>query len=265
MAAIISKVQLMVLDIVSASTWAVEQWAESLKNNAQRIKEKLDAKIPNSDVFSAKVAGPSSLAYMGVLNPAYVSQSGLDYDEMLAKQTDNLSKSFEKFRGQYDFLFETVDGIFAKRFKELVDRAKADWSKGVAEKTLAFTGTRIYEYGLSMLAPMWLTGDAKTMSYLRAGDKTLLGIQKRICSEAARPSLRTYLNQRLVQSGATLIAQKWSATAITKQNDLMNVLINGYRDPALNIEVFTTGGDSHVDWVKVGQTYYLEIQVAVTP
>lgn len=262
---IVSKIQLMILDIEEASPWAVEQWAESLKNNAERIKAKLDAKIPNSDTFSAKIADPSSSAYLGVLNAAFVSQSGLNYDELLAKQDENLARSFAKFQGKHNFMFETVEGVPAKRFKELVDRAKEDWSKGVAERSLGFTGTKIYEYGLSALSGMWLTADPKVVEYLRGGDKLKVGGPKLICTEANKPSLRTFLNQRLIQSGATLIRQKWLGSAITKQNDQTNFLMNGFRDPLANIVTFSTGGGSHVDWVKIGASYYLEIQVGITP
>lgn len=265
MAAVISQVQLMVLSMPEALEWSKEQWAQGLKDNAERMNEKRKAKIPNANEFSAKLAGPSSLSYAGILNPGFVSRSGSSAEEIVASQYSNLKNSYQKYSEQLDYMFETVDGVPAKRFKDQVDLAKEDWSKGAGARTLAFTGSKVYAYGLSTLAGMWLTADPRIEGALRGGDVVVLGGPKLICFESAKPSLRTFLNQRLIQAGATLVKQDWLASAITKQNDLTNALLNGYRDPALNIEVFTTGGDSHVDWVRVGEAYYLEVQVAVTP
>ena len=64
---------------------------------------------------------------------------------------------------------------------------------------------------------------------------------------------------------AKIVKANYNSNIITKENDLTNVIMNGYRDPALNIEVFTTGGESHVDFIMIDEQLFLEVQVSVTP
>lgn len=265
MAAIISRVRLQLLTVPGASQYSKDQWAEQLKAKAERMNTNRKAKIANGDDFSAIMSGPAAEAYRSVLNPDFVSRRGLSAIQMTAKQASNMADAFNKYSDKLDFMFVEVEGVPAKRFKERVDLGKETWSEGVSKKTLPFTGSRQDFLGLSSLAGMWLIDDPRTELNLRGGDVVQIGGPKRICTEDSKSALRMVLNQRLIQSGASLIDQNWEQTTMDEENNKLNALVNGYRDPLLNIEQFTTGGDSHVNWILDTGTPYLEIQVAVTP
>lgn len=263
--ALVSKVRLAVLSVPQAEEWSKEKWAEHLKAMAERMKSTVDIRIPTGEVFDAILAGPANLAYSNFVNPDFVSRGGQNAESIKASHHANLSEAYLKYKEQMDFLFAEVDGVPAKRFKDLVEQAKEAWSRGAASRTLPFTGVNRFVRGLVSLAGMWLTGDPRTEGYIRPADAVLVGTAKRICAESAKPSLRALLGQRLIQSGSTLVKRNWSEDGMTEENDKTNALINGYRDPALLIAEFTTGGDSHIDWIRIDDIPYLEIQVSVTP
>jgi hypothetical protein len=239
----------------------IDKWAESFKANAVSINDKRKAKIPTEAEFQARMAQPSNLNFAGFVNPAFVNRAGQNASEIITGQGANLSRSFKKYNDKLDWIFATVDGIPAKRFKELVDIAKQDFSKGIAARTLVLTGTRVEALGPAPLAAFWLVGERKVLDSLRPGDEVKEGGPYMICQVNVRPTLKTALNQRLIQAGVSIIKANYQPAEFTEQNDRTNHLVQSLINPGLGLTPFATGGLSHVDFILVHSRPYLEVQV----
>jgi hypothetical protein len=260
---IVSEVRLIVDYRPEAPERVTQQWKESLIANAERINAKRKAQIPDSTAFVDKLATPAIQAYASFVNPAFQSKSGLNAGQIRANHGANIKTAFEKYQGQLDFLFATVDGIPAKRFKDLVERGAADYSKGMASVILPFTGCRIEGLGLTSIAGRWLTGDVTTEGKLRAGDSITAGGPYRICPHAKKPGLKTLLNQRLIQAGVNIVKAAHDASVIAAENQLTAEEVQGLVDPGLDLIPFVGNSpDSHVDYIVVDGQLYLSIRVS---
>lgn len=260
---VISHVKLLVEFPSEAAQRVVNQWAEALKLNAERINEKRLSRVPNENVFQNRLAAPSSIGYQPMINPTFVSRAGNDSDGVITNQAANFMRSFKKYTRAWEHMFQTVDGIPAKRFKELIDLAKQDFSEGIAARTLPFTGTKIEGRGPAAIAPLWLTGSPTTEDQLRAGDTVLEGGPVRICPQTKKPGLKAMLTQRLVQAGARIVKAKFDPALIAAQNQLTAEQVQGFVDPALDLIPFVAGGDSMVDYIlEQNKLLYLEIKVS---
>jgi hypothetical protein len=245
----------------TAPARVVAQWAEALKLNAERINEKRRIMIPNEETFQSKLAKTSTDKFAPFVNPGFVNEEGLDAQEIISKQGANIRDSYLKYTNRLDYTFATVDGIPAKRYKELVDLAREDFSRGAAKRTLAFTGVKIEELGPAPIAGRWLVGDNLVVGKLRQADKVLEGGPYLITSVKDRSSFKAMLIQRLVQAGAAIIRANFSSTVISSHNGQTNHLVQSLVDPALGLMPFATGGLSHVDYVMEHDDLWLEIQV----
>lgn len=237
-------------------------WEEFLTTMAQRINERRKARIPDGEAFIARLAGPSR-GRRQFVNPAFTSRSGMDATELTANQAANLMRSFEKYNKKLDQAFETVDGVPAKKFIDLVKGARSDFAKGIAERTLAFTGSKLEGLGITALATLWLTGDPTTEGHLRAGDIIVAGGPYKVCPDAKKPGLKAMLNQRLIQAGTTIVKAEFAPAVIARQNQLTCEQVQGFVDTTLNLAPFTVGGDSRVDYIVEDGVMYLEVKVSL--
>jgi hypothetical protein len=241
----------------------VGKWADRLKASAQAIDQNRRVKIPDEVRFQNRIGDASTVGFQRLVAPDFVSRSGLTRQSVVDKQVANLKRAFKKYARGWDYAFATVDGIPAKRFQELVESAREDYSEGTAARTLGFTGTRLEAYGPAPLAALWLTGDPTTLDHLRAGDQILAGGPYRVCPETKKPGLKAMLNQRLIQTGATIVRANFAPAIFAVQNQLTAEQVQGFVDPALDLIPFVAGGDSHVDYIiGPNDQLYLEIKVS---
>lgn len=259
---IVSHVKLMATIPYTTSQRIIDDWTKSLKDDAPGMYAKLLSRIPDESRFVERLAQPAQDGFKPFVNPGFVSKSGLPEQAIKSSQGSNLKRSYEKYRKKLQYYFETVDGIQAKRFKELVELMKDDFAKGVAERTLAFTGTKIEGRGLAPITALWLVNDVRVLDYLRAGDEILAGGPYLICPPGIKPALKAALNQRLIQAGAGIIKSEGATGAITGNNDRTNQIVQGFVDSSLGLEPFTTGGLSHVDFVVESGQLFLDVQVS---
>ncbi len=253
---------ILITDVPVTPQRVKEQWAEGLKNNAARINAKRKLRIPDATAFNASLATASIESYKDVLNPAFKSRAGLSKEIIEANQASNIRRSWEKYNDQLDYAFETVDGIEAKRFKEYVDRAKTEFAKGIAARTLPFTGIKAEGLGLAAIAALWLTGNKTVEGYLRAGDSVLEGGTYLISVHEKKPGLKAMLTQRLVQVGANILKCEFVPAVMAALNQTTNEMVQGFVDPGLNLTPFVAGGDSHVDYILVDSVLKLSIKVS---
>lgn len=261
MSTIVSHVRLAVNMRESASARVVEQWAEAFKLNALRINEKRLLMIPNEETFQSRLAKTSSDKFAAFVNPAFTSESGLDGAEIVSKQSANIRESYLDYKEHLDWLFETVDGIPAKRFKEMIDRAREAFSRGVAKRNLPFTGVKVEQLGPAPIAARWLAGEAKIVGKLRDADKVLGGGPYMITQKKSRSAFKAGLLGRLVQAGAAILRANFSSAVLTAQNDQTNHQVQSMIDPGLGLVPFATGGESHVDYIVDHDDLWLDVQV----
>ena len=260
---ILSHVQLVVLRPLVAPQRMVDQWADGLKTNAERVNQKRKAVIGNDTNFQSKLASPSNQEFAPFVNPGFVSRAGLSNSEIIDKHKDNLKQAFDKYNDKLDFVFETVEGVFAKRYKDRVDLTTGSFSKGVAKRTLPFTGIKVEGRGPAAIAGLWLVDDPMAERLIRGGDNVLEGGPFLITYDDTKAALKAALTQRITQAGNAIIRSDYAAPVFTAQNDLTNKVVQGLVDPALGIEAFATGGASRVDFIRINNDLFLEIQVSV--
>lgn len=237
------------------------KWNEMLKANASRIKQGIDAVIANEADFRKKLAGPASQNYALYVPTGFISRRGLDAANIRAKHFNKLSQTYQKYSEELAKKFETVDGIPAKRFQEEVDLATKHYQKLVGRTTLGLTGLRLDGRGPAAIAGLWLSGDKLVLRDIRPADKVLEGGPYLITRPKLWSAFKAALTGRLTQGGVIILQHEFEAARITEQNDLVNVLVQSYVDPALGLTPFTTGGLSHVDFQMSDSKLYLDIQV----
>jgi hypothetical protein len=232
-----------------------------MKDEAPDMYAKMLSRIPDMKRFVERLGQPSHDGYAPSLNPAFVNKSGQGHDDIQASQASNIKLSYEKYRAKLEFMFGTVDGIPAKRFKEMVEQMKGVYGLGAIARTLPFTGTKIEGRGPAPLASMWLVNDLTVLDQIRAADKVLEGGPTRVCSAETVPDFRVMLNQRLIQAGASIVKRNFDAAAFAAQNARINHMVQSLVDPGLGLTPFATGGLSHVDYIMEHDQLFLDIQV----
>lgn len=259
---IVSHVQLMVPMSVAAPTRLGDKWAERLQSEAAYINQNRKSRIPDEATFQARLARPSHLGFSPMVNPGFYTRSGLNGDEVVINQQANIERAYEKYRTSLDYMFAEVDGEVAKRFKDLVAYKKANYLKGISERTLPFTGMRQDVLGAAAIASLWLTNDLMVLDFLRGGDNQLAGGPYLITSHRKKAQLKAMLTGRLIQAGALMLKSGLNAALMATHNQVTNEEIQGFTDPALDLIPFVAGGDSHVDYVLDKGALWLEIKVS---
>jgi hypothetical protein len=207
------------------------------------------------------MADASEQRYRGYPNPAFLSKHGLNAEDITSNQAANLKRSYEKYNTAWQYMFETVDGVPAKRYKDKIARSKIAYGKGVAARTLPFTGFKDEGRGPVSIAGLWLTGDQSVLRDLRSGDRVDEGGPILICSALDRSSFKAMLTGRLIQAGAVILKANLTDTVIAAHNAQTNHLVQSLVDPGLGLVPFATGGLSHVNFTKENRHLFLEIQV----
>ena len=239
----------------------VDKWAEGFKNRAKFINEHRKARIPDGERFGARLAGVSSKAYRQVINPAFVSRAGASAQDIINRQAANLDQSFKKYDEGLDFVYQTVDGVEAKRFKEKVDAGREHYAEGMARKTTPFTGIP-GSRGPVVLAGLWLTADPITEGEIRGNDQILEGNPILITKPESRAAFKGALIPRLQQAGAAILDGGFGQAIMQAHNDITNEIVQGFVNKALQLVPFSTGGESHVDYLVETGVFYIDIQVA---
>jgi len=256
-----SHVELMATLPTNVVNRVVETWARTLKSESEDMYAKILERIPDLKRFVERLAQASHDGYAPSLNPGFTSKSDQPASEIQAAQASNLKRSYEKYAAKLQFLFGTVDGVGAKRFKELIDLMKQAFGSGVAERTLPFTGTKIEGRGCAPIAALWLVNDLRVLDWLRAGDKVKEGGPYLVTVVGQRTAFKTALNQRLIQAGAAIVKANYNATIIADQNARTNHLVQRFVDPGLGLTPFATGGLSHIDYITKDDQLFLDVQV----
>ncbi len=237
-------------------------WAENLKARAPEVYQRLIAVVPDETKFYEVIANLANLNWMPFVAPDFVSESGQDKGNIARSHADKLKTSYDKWVKQLAHAYETVDGIEAKRFKELVDLNQSSFLKAMSTRVLPFTGLTVEGRGPAPKAALWLTGNQKVIRMM-GGDEILEGGPYRVCPRTKIPGPRAMLVQRLIQAGNNIIKANYDSAVITAENQKTAEEVQGFVDPALDLIPFVAGGDSHVDYILgENKQLYLEIKVS---
>jgi hypothetical protein len=256
-----SHVKLMATMQMEAANRIVEKWARTLKAESPDMYDKIMSRIPDEQRFAERLAQPASAGYKGFVSPTFTSKSGQEAFEIESAHGANLKRSYEKFLAKVKYAFETVEGVAAKRFKELVDLMKPTFGKGVSERTLPFTGTKVEGRGCAPIGAHWLVNDKRVIDWLRAGDEVLAGGPYLVTFPNQISSFKAALTGRLIQAGASIVKCNFDSAVMTAQNTRINHLVQSLINPGLGLTPFAPGGLSHVDYIRDHDQLFLEIQV----
>lgn len=228
----------------------LEKYIEGAILNAERANNRRKARIKNSSDYENLITEPSQKGCASYISEDFISKSGLNKQEILEKHYKNSAEGFKKYQEKLAYMFETVDGVPAKRYKEAIRRGAPHYGKNVAQKLLAFTGDKVHGLGCASSAIRWLDGDTaikQTATITLGKGKAVI-----IAKPGLRGSFRIALNSRLIQAGATITRSGFKEPIMKRQNDITNDLMNALVNPALNLVPFETGGDSYVDYLSTG-------------
>jgi len=227
------------------------QWKEALLLNAQRINEKRVLAVPDEGKFAERIADFSSARYPDVISGITPDpRTGLTSKMIYDNQRSNLSRSYLKWTTKLDRMFETVNGVVAKRFKDVVEAAETLFGDGVAARTLRAVGSKIEGVGAAVIAPFWLTDHPKAESLIRKGtDKVIDGAPYNITPAGYQNAFVAMLTHTLTMSMIQALKSNMDATVVADLNTRLNHLCQRMVDPGLGLTPFATGGLSHCDIV----------------
>ena len=256
-----SHVKLMATIPLETANRVIEKWARALKEESPDMYAKILARIPDMQRFVERLAQPANAGYQGFVNPAFTSKSDQGASDIETSHGANLKRSYGKYLAKVNFLFGTVDGIPAKRFKEMVDAMKSMFGTGIAERSLPFTGTRIEGRSCVPIAVHWLVQDKRVLDWLRAGDSLMEGGPYLVTFPNQISEFKAALTGRLIQAGAVIVKSNFDSTVMSDQNSRINHLVQSLINPGLGLTPFATGGLSHVDYIMDHDQLFLEVQV----
>ena len=248
--------------LTEANPKMAQLWSTGLTNNTDKLVERIGQIIPDEVAYLTKMAEPALQEYRSVIDPAFISRKGRGKAHISNAQGYKLKKGWSKYERNRTHMFETVDGIPAKRYKDKVAAAKDNYSERVGETTLALTGMKVLESGPARTAGFWLTGDAKARGLMRKADKEVQpSVPFCVTWPANKGTLRQVLNSNIIRSGIAIIHSSFDASMILSENDRLNHLVQSMVDPATGLMPFATGAESHLDFVKQGGQMYLSVKV----
>jgi len=215
-----------------------DRWVETLIANAERIYDRMKEVLPDEGEFQSRVSEISNQKWNPMIAPGFVSQSGLNQVNVQRAQYKGLAKAFRKFMENYEEAFATVEGVFAKWFKDRVTKGKDRWANAVAESVLRFTGDRIRGRVVPQIV-YWMTGDPKAnrMNYHL---ELIAGAPYDFTKAGLRQQFRAGITNLLVTSGITILKADMDATEIAAQNARLVELANSLADAT--VKPFVVGG-----------------------
>ena len=249
---------------MEAADRIIEKWARTLKAELPDMYIKLVTRIPDEQHFAERLAQPASKGYQGFVRPTFTSKSGQGSSDIETAQGANLKRAYDKFLAKLKYAFETIDGIAAKRFKEMIDLIKPIFGTGTSERLLPFTGTKIEGRSCVPIAVHWLVQDKRVLDWLRAGDEVRAGGPYLVTFPNEISAFKAALTGRLIQAGAAIVKGSFDSTVMLDQNTRTNQLVQSLINPALGLTPFAPGGLSHVDYIMDHDQLFLEVQVDQT-
>jgi len=215
-----------------------DKWVEGMLNNAERIHDRLLEVLSDEGKFQSKLAEVSNQKWRKMVDPTFVSESGKSGANIIRFHYKKLAESFTKFVEKYGRAFATVDGVFAKWFKEQVTNAKDRWAIAVSNGTLRFTGDKIRGMVVPQLV-YWMTGDPKANRFTEHVE-LIGGGPYDFIKSGLRKQFRSAITNLLVSTGMYILKADMEAGEIAAQNDRLVELANSFAKAG--VKPFVVGG-----------------------
>jgi hypothetical protein len=242
-----------------------EQWMDFMKEAAPDIYAKILEAIPDWGTFQSKMADVSNQEWKGLINPAFKSKHERSSGNIINMQLEKFKEAYEKWAAKLAYIFETVDGVEAKRFKERIDNARDTWIQSVTRSTLRFTGDKVRGRGVAPWAGYFLTDDKRTVGMMPPGAQVLEGGPVNVADAGLRTALKAGLVQKLIQAGVLISASKYDPAVVLEQNTTINRFIKGLQSSTyVDFQPTVDPAKSYCLYIVDGTNLRLEIQV-VTP
>jgi len=223
--------------------------------------------------YQEKVARPLTQGLSSMFPPDFVSQKGLEKDEIIKLHQRSIQAAGRKYLNKLAQAYKKVNGIPAKLIKDKLATAGEHYARKMAYAFWPLVGGPVPgAKGPVIKTQLWLVGDPVVLNYLTEQDEVLRGEPVLITTQAQRGIFKKRLNSRLIQAGVRILKTFPDYPFILqKENDRTNILIQQFARP--EFAPFTTGGDSHLDFLvkeipdpknltRTIKQLYLDIQVA---
>jgi len=218
-----------------------DKWAEILTANAQHIYDRILEVLPDEGEFQSRLAEPSNQKWRGMVAPGFVSRTGHNQANIIRAHYEKLADAYTKFREKYQRAFATVDGVFAKFFKDQVSSAKDRWATGMAKSILRITGDRIRGLVIPQVV-YWMTGDPLANKFTKHVE-LIDGAPYDFTKAGLRQQFRTAVMNLLITTAMTIIKAEMEAGEIAAQNARLADLANSFRDTTVvPVKPFVVGG-----------------------
>ncbi|MFH1228698.1 MAG: hypothetical protein V1701_12460 [Planctomycetota bacterium] len=225
------ELKIYVLENAEVAGHMPDAWANHLGEAGGLMKDKIDERIPDEVAFINKLVKPSEDGYRPFIDPAFVSRSERTSENIRGTRRENMAKSFARWKANLNKVFDTVDGVVAKLFKEKVQAAKDRWALKVGAGSLRITGDKIRGRGPAPLVAFYLVGDNRAKDWVGPSG-TSDGEPYNIARPGERNALKAAIQQKLIQGGLMVINSGNDPAQITAQNKVNASILNGLRDPA---------------------------------
>lgn len=242
-----------------------EKWSEILIANAQRIFDRIHEVLPDEGEFQNRVAEASSPKWKPMIDAAFVSQAGKSKGNMAQFQYKKLAEGFTKFVQEHGRAFATVDGVFAKFFKDQVANAKDRWAIAVANGPMRLTGDKIR----GMVVPQaayWMTGDTKANKFIKHFE-LIAGGPYDFTKAGLRQQFRAAVINLLIGTGMYIFRADMELGEIATQNARLIDLANAFRDTTVTpVKPFVVGGgatDSLLEYEFADPEFKLHARVVL--
>ncbi|MFA5793756.1 MAG: hypothetical protein WC980_01605 [Candidatus Brocadiia bacterium] len=259
-----SKARISIVAVITPDPDMGAKWVRDLTGNADTINKRRKKRVDTDGTFGQLIATQSADEYGPMVAPGFVSKGDLSAEDIRTKQRDNLMNAYNKYNDNLDRMFEEVDGVEAKRFKESVEAKQSSWEEGIP-KVLRLTGSKANGRQAASLVGYWLTGYQHIVGQMPEGTVVLAGGPYDIAKAKLKATLRTGLTQLLVQTGVTVTASGYSATVLASQNQRIKDYLESMADPlkATDWVSTITADKSYCVWfVEEGQLK-LEVQIYI--
>ena len=242
-------------------------WRDTTKSKSSKADSHRRLKLANDGDYQSKLAQASAQKYRKLADAltagGYVSEHGRSGKEIRYMQESKIMESFDKYETGWDFQFETIDGVEAKRYKDGVDKGIDAYGDGVAKTTLRFTGD-VRQVGVATLSVLFLTGDEQTVGLLRGGDQIIAGGPVDVTRPGLRQLFKSGLLAKLVQAGILIVKSNFDTDVMLAQNTVINDFVNGLQVAAyVAFQPTVDPLKSYCLFIRDGATFKLEINVVM--
>jgi len=258
---ILSKIQIAVIIPDAPPLQYMADWIKFYTKSAPEMAKALEESIPNFRAYFEKIVKPGIDTMKGWIPKDYRSKHGRTYQDIINTAETNARESYKKWREKLKRLLETVDGEEAKRLREKIEYKAYEACLRAAQISMPFEGYGTEVRGVASFAARWLSGDETAKALITDRDKVLAGGPVLITTEERASNFRNKFIQRIKEAGSPIMTSlHFDSEVLQAENDKTNELVNKFL--ADGFAKFSTGGESHTDFMVIDGKLYLEIQIS---